>query len=103
MEGEVADVLVEIGQRELDSGRETIEQRGVGVLLRFEIVEGDAGEIGDDQPAGNLAVTPGVLESADVSHTLGAGLAEVLASELVLDQQAARPEQVNEAPVPNGA
>ena len=57
-EGEVADVLVEIGQREFDAGRQTLEQRGVGVLLRLKVVEGDAGEIGDDQPAGNLAVAP---------------------------------------------
>ena len=62
-------------------------------------MEGDAGEIRDDQPAGNLAVALGVFEAADVSHALGVGLSEVLAGGLVLHEQAARPEQVNKAPV----
>jgi hypothetical protein len=44
-EGEVADVLVQIGQRELDTGRKALQQWGVGVLLRFKVVEGDAGKI----------------------------------------------------------
>ena len=98
-EGEVADVFVEVGQREFDARRQAMEQRRVGVLLRFEIVEGDAGEIGDDQPAGNLAVAPGVLEAADVGHALRVRPSQILAGGLVFHEQAARPEQVNEAPI----
>ena len=98
-EGEMADVFVEVGQREFDAGRQAVEQRRVGVLFRFKIVEGDAGEIRDDQPAGNLAVAPGILEAADVVHALRVRLAQILAGGLVLHEQAARPEQINEAPI----
>jgi hypothetical protein len=37
-ESEVADAFVEIGQREFDAGRQALEQRGTGVLLRFKVV-----------------------------------------------------------------
>jgi len=60
-ESEVADVFVKVGQRELDAGRQAPEQRRIRVLLRLQIVEGDAVEIRDNQPAGNLAVAPGIL------------------------------------------
>jgi len=76
-----------------------LEQRRVRVLLRLQIVEGDAVEIREDQPAGNLAVAPSVLEAADVVHALGVGLAEIGPGRLVLHEQPARPEQVNEPPV----
>jgi len=98
-EGEVADVLVEVGQRKLNGRREALEQRGVGVLFRFEIVQGDAGEIGDDQPTGNLAVAAGVLEAADVGQALRMRLAEIGAGRFVFDEQLAGPEQVNKASV----
>ncbi len=96
---EVADEFVEVGQREFDGGRQAQEQRRVRVLLRLQIVEGNAREIRDDQPAGNLAVAPGVLEAADVVHALGVGLVESGPGGLVLGEQAGRPEQVNEAPI----
>ena len=62
-------------------------------------MEGDAGEIRDDQPAGNLAVAPGILEAADVGHALRVRLSQILAGGLVFHEQAARPEQIDEAPI----
>ena len=98
-EREVVDVFVEVGQSEFDARRQTVKERRVGVLFWFKIVEGDAGEIRDDQPAGNLAVAPGILEAADVGHALRVRLSQILAGGLVFHEQAARPEQINEAPI----
>jgi hypothetical protein len=51
---------------------------------------------------GNIFPVTQPLSPADASgrgHALGVGLVEALAGGLVLGQQTARPEQVNEAPV----
>ena len=57
-EEEMADVLMKIRERKRDAGRKALEQRRVGVLLRFEIVERDAGEIGDDEIARSFLAAP---------------------------------------------
>lgn len=98
-EKEVADVLVQFGQRKLEGGREALEQGCVGVWLGFEVVDGDALEVGDDEVAGDFFAAPAVHEAADVVHALRVRFAEVFARALVLDEQGAGPEEVNAAPV----
>jgi hypothetical protein len=70
------------------------------VLIGFQVMQGDSPEVRDDDPSGYFFVSPGVLEAAYVVHRLRVRLPEVLASALVLNDQAARPEQVDGAPRP---
>ena len=77
---------MEVGQREFDARRQTIEQRRVGVLFWFKIVECDASEIRYDQPAGNLSVAPGILEATDIVHSLRVCFVEIRPGGLVLDE-----------------
>jgi len=44
-ESEMADVLVQDGQGKLDARRQALEERLAGVLLGFEVVEGEAGSV----------------------------------------------------------
>ena len=56
-EGEGVDVLVEFGQRELQSRRRGVCRRAAGrAVLGLQIVQGDAGEIGDDDVARDFLV-----------------------------------------------
>ena len=48
-------VLVEIGQRKLDGRHAPIVEEGqISLVLGFEIVQGDAGKVGNDNVAGNF-------------------------------------------------
>lgn len=98
-EGEVADIFMEIFEGELVRGRESLEERELGVLLGFEVVDGYFLKVGDDEPAGKFLVAALVNEAADVVHALGMRFAEVLADRFVLDEAGAGPEEVNVAPV----
>lgn len=98
-EEEVPDVLVEIGERKLEAGRKALEKRCVRVLLGFEVVNGDAFEVGDDEVTRDFLVAPAVHERADVFHPLRVGFAEVFARALVFGEERLGPEEVNEAPV----
>ena len=97
-EGEAADVLVQIGEGEDDGGRLAFEQWEIGVLFRLEVVEGDALEIGDDEPAGHFLFASGIDEATDVFHALGVGFVEVLACGFLLNEQAAGPKEVDFPP-----
>ncbi|MEI6607169.1 MAG: hypothetical protein WCP35_17795 [Verrucomicrobiota bacterium] len=90
---------MEVLEREFDRRGKPLEQGQVGVLLRFEIVEGDAIEIGDDEPARDFLGAAGIHQAANVPQTLGMRLVQVLAGGLVLDEDAARPEDVDVAPI----
>ena len=72
--------------------------RQVRVLLRLQIVEGDALEIGNDQPARHFLFPAGIDETADVFHALGVGFIEILSGGFVLDEDAGRPEKIDLAP-----
>ena len=98
-EEEVADVFVEVGQWKLEAGREALEKGRVGILLRLQVVDGDALEVGDDEVTGDFLAAPGVHEATDVFHALRVGLAEVFTGALVLGEQGAGPEEVNVGPV----
>jgi len=92
-EGEGVDVFVELGEREFEgmdrstsvccSGCCGWGQRRFG--LGFEVVEGDAGEVGDDDIARGFLGAAFVEQILEVLEGLGLGLAEVLAEALVLD------------------
>ena len=74
------------------------EQREIGVLLGLQIVEGDALEIGDDEPARHFLFASGIDEATDVFHALGVGFVEVLACGFLLYEQAAGPKEVDFPP-----
>ena len=76
-----------------------MKQGKVRVLLRLQVVNGDALEIGNDEVARIFLAPSAAMEGADVFHTLRVRFAEVFARALVLGEQGARPEQVNVAPV----
>ena len=94
------DVFVKIGQREFD-GRHApvVEERQVALVFRLQIVQGDAGEVGDDDVAGNFICAAFAREVLDVAERLRLGLAEVFAEALVFDEHDARPEKINVAVV----
>ena len=91
-EGETVDVFVEV--------RDWESEGGGGSFFRFKVVEGNALEIRDDDEAGDLLFTPGVLQAAHVVHGLGVGFPQVLPGALVLAEQLPRPKDVDSAPVP---
>src|SRR6185437_14112958 len=95
-EGEVVDVLVKIGQREFGGVNEAIIQQGQGALvIRLKVMQGDAGEIRDDYIARNFIFAAFAREVMDVTKCLRLGPAKVFSKTLVLDEQDARPEEVN--------
>jgi len=63
-------------------------------------MDGDALEVGDDQPTGHFLLPARLNEAANVFHALRVGLAEVGSSTLVFDEAGAGPEEVDESPIP---
>ena len=63
------------------------------LLVFFQVVEAKAGEIGDQHVLGQVALQ----DAGEIVQRLGVGPVEVFAARLVLDQQHAFPEQVDEA------
>ncbi len=72
-----------------------IPQFKVPRLALLEIVQGDAGEVRDDDVARQLVVAAFVLQVLDVLDRLQVGQGQTLAARLVFGQQDALPEQVN--------
>ena len=70
-EAEGVDVLVQVLQGKIERGRQALEKRQLGVLLRLKVMEGDLVEIADNEVTGSLVVAPAILQGADVGHTLG--------------------------------
>ncbi len=97
-EGEAADVFVEIAEGEDDGGGLALEQGEIGILFGFEVVEGDAFEIRNNEPTRDFFFASGIDEAADVFHALGVGFIEVLTSGFLFDEDAAGPEEVDLAP-----
>ena len=63
-ESEVVNVPVEIGERKFNRGNAaTFEQRQVDVFFRFQIVQRDAREIGNDDVARNSFTRPSRAKS----------------------------------------
>jgi hypothetical protein len=62
-------------------------------------VQGNTGEIGNDNVARNFGGASFAGEVLNVAKGLGLGLAEILAEALVLDEQESAPEQVDVAVV----
>ena len=98
-EGEVADVFMEVREGKLERRREALEEGRVGVLLRFQVVNGDPLKVGDDEVARDLVAAPTVGEGADVFHALGVRFAEVFARAFVFGEQGTGPEEVNVGPI----
>jgi len=78
-EGEIFDVLVQVGEREF--------------VLRagFEVVEAEAGEVGDQHESGQVAF----LDAGEVIEGLGVGAVEIFAARFVLDEERTFPEEVD--------
>ena len=56
-EGEMLNVPVEFGQRKLDACNATaVEERQLSLLFRLQVVQGDAGEVGNDHVARNFVL-----------------------------------------------
>ncbi len=70
----------------------------IGRVL-FQIVQRDAGEIGNDHVLRDFVAAAFARQILDVVHRLGVGLAEVFAAALVLGEQDRLPEEVDEAVV----
>src|SRR6185437_8538661 len=90
------DVLVEIGQRKFERGDATARNtREAFLLFRFEIIEGDAGEVGNDDVARSIVHAPVSGEVLDIFEGLRLSLSEVLAEALVFNEQDAGPEKID--------
>ena len=69
----------------------------VKLFVGFEVVEGKALEVGEEDVAGDLVATAYGLEVLDVVEGLGLGGFEAGSGGLVLDEDLALPEEVDEA------
>ena len=78
---EVFDVLLEVGQREFQHP------------IVFQVVQAEAREVADQHIARQIAL----FDALEVFHRLPIGAIEVASSGFHLDQQDARPEQVDTA------
>src|SRR6185437_463093 len=95
-EGEVVDVFVKVGQRELEGVNAAIIQQGQWALvIRLKVVQGDASKIRDNYVARNFIFAAFTGQVVYITKCLRLGLAKVLSKTLVLDEQDARPEEVN--------
>ena len=100
-EGEFADVPVQLGERELDDtiGFAVVEKREFFLLLWLQIVEDKAGEIAQDDVARELIVPPLAGEVGEIGEGLRSGFVERCATALVLHEQDAGPEEIEEGVV----
>ena len=97
-EGELVDLAVQLGQRKLDAGDAVAgEQRQGAILLRLQVVQCDAGEVGNNHVARHLVLPALANQVLDILERLRLGLAQVLPSALVFDQQHTPPEEVDAA------
>src|SRR5581483_4922012 len=95
-EGNAVNVLVKVSQRKLDGVDAIgIEKRQRPLVVRFEIMQGDAGKVRDDYVARNLIVAAFAGEILNITKSLRLSLAEVFAETLVFNQEHARPEKID--------
>ena len=78
----------QIAQLELD--------RLIFRAIRFQIVQSEAGEIGDQKVSRNFLVAAVVFEVLHIADCLRVRLAQVFAARFVLGDELALPEQVDE-------
>lgn len=97
-EGELVDVVAKIGEGKFDGADAAVVEKGkIELVLGFKVVQGDAGEVRNDDVARNLFVAAFAGEVLNVAEGLGFGFAEVLAAAFVFDENDARPKKVNVA------
>ncbi len=90
-EGKEMNVFVQFGERKFDADDAAgIEEREYALVFWLKIVQGDAGEVGDDDVAGNFIHAPFAREVLNVAERLRLGFAEVSAQALVLDEHLCR-------------
>ena len=95
-EGELVDVAVEIGEGKLvRDAAPVVKQRQVVLFFRLKIVQGDPGKIRNDDVAWNFVESIFIGKLARIVERLRFRLAEILPERFMLDQQLARPEEVN--------
>jgi len=76
---------------------ESVEEREVELVFRFEVVEDEAAEVGEEDVAGRVVSTAAVVEVADVGEGLALGGFEGMAGGLVFDENLTGPEEIDEA------
>jgi hypothetical protein len=96
-EVELTDVVGEFGEREFEALKAPgAEERKVELVVGLEIVEGEALEVGEEDVAGDLVASSDGLEVLDVVECLGFGGFEAGSSGLMLDEELALPEEIDE-------
>ena len=97
-EGEGVDVSVKIGERKFKGcAAPFVEERQVALFLRFQVVQCNTREIGDDEVARDFGVTAFIGKVMDVIKRLRFGFAEVFARTFLLHDQNAAPKHINES------
>lgn len=71
-------------------------RRFAAIMGVFEVMEGDTGEIGEDEVGGGFFGAVGIGEVVDIADGLSVGFVEVLAAGLVFGDEGAGPEEVDE-------
>ena len=82
-----------------DGNAVIVEKGEIALVVWFQIVERDAGKIGDDDVARDFVAAAFAREVLNVAEGLRFGLAEVFATALVFDENDAAPEEVDVAVV----
>ncbi len=105
--GEQADVIFELGERELLAGKAPVaEVREYALLVGLQVVEGKSFEVGKKNVARDFITAPDRLKVVNVIESLGFGCFKTRARRLVLYEELAFPEQIDEtvgsSETPNG-
>ena len=100
-ECEGVDTVMKFGDGEFERFDAAAGEEGqVSLRFGFKVMERDAGEVGNDDVAGDFVVAAFIDKCLDVIESLGLSTAEVLPGALVLHEQDAFPKQINCAVVP---
>jgi len=95
-EGEVVNVFVQLAKWEFNGVDATIvEEREFALVFGLQIMESDAGEVGNDDVTWYFVHPPLADEVANVPEGLRLRLSEVFASAFVFDSNHAGPEEVD--------
>ena len=98
-ECEVVNVAVKLGERKFGGGNATHSKRGRTLFFGLQIVQGDAGEIGNDDIARNFIHAPFPREVLDVAESLRSALPKSLPKLLCSTRTTPGQKQINVAVV----
>jgi len=87
---------MKIGQRKFQGLHAAVfEERQVALVVGLQIMQGDAGKIGNDHVAGNFIEASLAGEVLNVTERLRLRLVEIFSPAFVLDEHAPGPEQID--------